>query len=222
MPETLNETRDEFLLAALPHVAFDGWTIKAMRAGAVELGRDPHDAERAFPGGPIDMIAHFTDLSDRRMVAATAKADHASMPTSERVVFAVRTRLEGNAPHREIIRRALSVLALPQNTALGVKLCYETVNIIWCALDDASMDFSYYTKRASLAAVYAATVLYWLNDDSPGFADTWRFLDRRIAEVMQIPKAMGRLGEAFEHLPDPLRSVRSFSGKCPGGSGGFR
>lgn len=207
----LQQRRDRILLETLPQVPFDGWTIKALRAGAVAAGRDPREAERAFPGGGLEMIAHFADLADRRMAAALAEAPLAAMRTPAKVALAVRTRLEQNAAHREAIRRALSILALPQNAPLAARLTYNTVGAIWYALGDKSADFSFYTKRASLGAVYAATVLYWLNDSSEGFADTWRFLERRLADVMRIPRLVARCGEAMGRLPDPFRLFRSFA-----------
>jgi ubiquinone biosynthesis protein COQ9 len=60
-------------------------------------------------------------------------------------------------------------------------------------LGDSSRDLNWYTKRATLSAVYAATVLFWLGDTSEGDADTWAFLDRRIDNVMQIEKAKAGL-----------------------------
>jgi ubiquinone biosynthesis protein COQ9 len=46
---SLTALRDAILLAALPHVPFDGWTRRAMRRGAAGIGRTASDADRAFP-----------------------------------------------------------------------------------------------------------------------------------------------------------------------------
>ena len=106
---------------------------------------------------------------------------------------------------------ALSVLALPPHAALGLRLVYETVDAIWYAAGDTATDFSFYTKRATLAGIYAATLLYWLEDRSPGFADTRAFLDRRLAEVARIGQARHRLQTALDRLPNPLRLLRASS-----------
>jgi ubiquinone biosynthesis protein COQ9 len=103
------------------------------------------------------------------------------------------------------MRRALSFLALPQHAALGARLLYRTVDTIWYAVGDRSTDFNFYTKRALLAAVYGATLLYWLDDRSDGFADSWGFLERRLDNVMGIPKLSARLRMAVRALPNPLR-----------------
>lgn len=60
--------------------------------------------------------------------------------------------------------------------------------MIWSGLGDSSRDVNWYSKRATLSAVYAASVLYWLGDHSEGRRDTRDFIDRRIDGVMQFEK----------------------------------
>jgi ubiquinone biosynthesis protein COQ9 len=108
-------------------------------------------------------------------------------------------------PHREAVRRSLTLMALPQNLPLGATLLYEVVDTLWHAAGDSSTDFNFYTKRGLLAGVYAATTLYWLDDRSEGNAATEAFLERRLAEVQAIP----RLKSAATRLPNPLRILRA-------------
>jgi ubiquinone biosynthesis protein COQ9 len=112
----------------------------------------------------------------------------AGMKVRDRIRSAVRIRLERHAGERDAARRALSLLALPLNAALGLKLLYRTVDAMWYAAGDTSVDFNFYTKRATLAGVYSATLLYWLNDRTEGGQGTWDFLDRRLDDVMRIEK----------------------------------
>jgi ubiquinone biosynthesis protein COQ9 len=126
----------------------------------------------------------------------------------ERIGLAVNLRLEIVEPWREAVRRALAILALPQNAPLAARLLYETVDGIWYAAGDSATDFSFYTKRATLAAIYAGTLLYWLEDRSAGFADTREFLDRRLADAARIGAARRRLSAGLGRLPNPLRLLR--------------
>jgi ubiquinone biosynthesis protein COQ9 len=127
----------------------------------------------------------------------------------ERVALAVNTRLEIVEPWREAVRRALTILSLPQNTPLAMRLLYETVDGIWYAAGDSATDLSFYAKRATLAGIYGATLLYWLDDRLPGFADTRAFLDRRLAGAARIGQARRRLQTALDRLPNPLRLLRT-------------
>ena len=200
--------RERLIDAAVAHVPFDGWGDKALAAAAQDLGIDPALARNAFPGGAVEMIECHSRLADRRMVADFEQADKTGLKLREKVALALRLRLTANAAHREAIRRALTILALPVNAPLAARLLYRTVDAVWYGLGDRSTDYNFYTKRMLLAGVYSATLLYWINDKSPESTESWAFLDRRIAEVMQIPRAMGRLGKLAEKLPDPLRFLR--------------
>lgn len=196
------------LKAALPEIPFEGWSAAALRAAARELGIGSDDVARAFPNDARDLIEYWGAVSDQEMLDELATVDLEVLKVRERIALAIKIRLMRQAAHREAMRRALSFLALPQNAALGTRLLYRTVDTIWYVAGDRSTDHNFYTKRALLAAVYAATVLYWVDDRSPGFEETWGFLDRRIANVMAIPKLTGRLGLRLRSLPNPLRLFR--------------
>lgn len=200
--------REQLLSATLPHIPFDGWTMVAFHAGMRDAGADPGLAANAFPGGMTEMIEYWNRLADRRMLESLAAIDLDSMKVRERVARAVRLRLEQAAAHREAVRRGVAFLALPQNGPLAARCLYRTVDAIWHAIGDRSTDHNFYTKRALLAGVCGATVLFWLNDRSPDAAATWAFLDRRIEDVMRIPKAMARVERLAERLPNPFRLFR--------------
>jgi ubiquinone biosynthesis protein COQ9 len=199
-PERMPE-RDAAMLAMLPHVAFDGWTKRALRAGIAAAGMPADEADLLFPLGTVDMIETFCDLADRRMEqAATALA---GTKLSGRVRAVIALRLEQNRPYKEAIRRALAVLALPQNARAAATCTARTVDAIWHAAGDRSADFSWYTKRAILTAVYSATVLYWLRDVSDDDAETLAFLDRRLAGVGRIGRLRRRVDGLLARRPRP-------------------
>lgn len=212
------ELRDLILLASLPHMVFEGWTHDAMAAGIDDLaGVDeigPDAGARVFPGGMSDLAVHFSDWADRRMVAEMAKHDVESLKIRERIALGVRSRLEVLAPHREAVRSCLAYQALPMNAGLTLKCGYKTVSEIWYATGDKSADFSFYTKRALLAPVLASTVLYWLadeGDDEGDFPDTWAFLDRRIADVLNFMQARSRMTKRLSLMPSPFSICKRFA-----------
>ena len=202
--------RTALIEAMLPEVAFDGWSRPALRAAARRIGMPSSEALALFPGGTADLVTCFSRWADRRMLdrLETQALDPLRIP--ERVALAVTTRLEIVAPWREAVCRALSALALPQHMPLGLRLLYQTVDDIWWATGDRATDFSFYTKRLTLAGIYAATVLYWLEDGSEDFADTRAFLEWRLAQVARLGRARQQLETAFERLPNPMRLLRPF------------
>jgi ubiquinone biosynthesis protein COQ9 len=155
------------------------------------------------------MIDYFNRWADERTVAALEAEGIGRLKVRERIARGVRLRLELTAPYREAVRLGMAHLTLPSNMPLVIKVVYRTVDALWHAAGDTATDFNFYTKRGLLAGVYAATVLYWINDRSPDSAESWAFLDRRIAEVMRVPPALARIGKLAERLPNPFRLLRA-------------
>ncbi len=198
------EIQDQIVLAMLPHASFDGWGDQTLAAGLDDAGLSRDVAARVFPGGMREIVGHWSAYSDRRMAEELATRDLESLRVYDRVALAIRVRIEVNTGYREAVRRAVSFLAMPQNAEVGVRCTYDTVNAMWYAAGDRSTDYSYYTRRAFLAAIYGAAILYWLDDDSEGSNDTWSFLDRRIEDVMKLPELQSRLTSAVEEFAAPL------------------
>ena len=203
------ERETERLIAAmLPDVAFDGWSGHALRNAARRADIPLGEAMALFPRGAPDLIAAFSRWADRQMLERLAEIPAEPAGLSRRVVLAMQLRFAVLAPWREAVRRGLSVLAMPSNALLGLRLLYDTVDAIWHGVGDESTDFRFYTKRATLAGIYAAAVLFWLDDRSPGFANTQAFIDRRLADLHRLTGLRERLASAAESLPNPFRLLR--------------
>jgi ubiquinone biosynthesis protein COQ9 len=200
--------KDALLEGALPNVLFDGWTRAALKAGAAALDLTDDEIDRRFPGGAAEAMFWLDDWADRRMIEALAALDLTAMKTPQRIAAAVLARLALLAPYREAVGRAMAAKASPSGAVQAARILWRTVDLIWYAAGDTATDFNYYTKRALLASVYSATLLYWLNDRSEGEADTALFLDRRLADIARIPKLKGSLTEAVRRLTGPFQLLR--------------
>ncbi len=181
------DVKDQLLDAALNHVPFDGWTQASFQAAIADTGIEPALARALCPRGAVDLALAFHARADARMLDRIASADIGAMRFRDKITAAVRFRLEV-VQDKEVVRRGTTLFALPQYAADGAGAIWGTCGLIWEALGDTSEDVNWYTKRASLSAVYTSTVLFWLGDDSPGHEATWAFLDRRIENVMQFEK----------------------------------
>ncbi|MEN8934228.1 COQ9 family protein [Planktotalea arctica] len=184
--------KDQLLDAALIHVAFDGWTEATFTAAVQDAGLEIGVARSACPRGALDLAITYHLRGDADMLARYAQEDLSALRYSEKIATLVRFRLEA-ATDKEAVRRGTTLFALPHHAADGAKLIWGTADAIWIALGDTSRDSNWYSKRATLSAVYSATVLFWLGDQSEDHADTWAFLDRRIADVMRIEKVKAQV-----------------------------
>ncbi len=203
------QLRERLVEAILPEVAFDGWSQHALKRAARKSGIEEEEALALFPGGTASLVEEFGRWVDRRMEESLLRAPPPKGASlSQRVRRALIVRLEIMAPWREALRHALAILALPQNGPLALRLLYESADRIWYAAGDEATDFSWYTKRLTLAAILAATLLYWLDDRSANFVDTLGFLDRRLEDVATFGAARQRLRSFFSAAPNPLRLFR--------------
>ena len=184
--------REKLLVSAVEHVPVDGGSQTSLRRAAEENGVSEGLAELAFPT-IRDLVIYYVNQIDTNMVAALTEHSLADMRIRDRITLAVRSRIEALVTYREAERRALAYMSLPQNAATSAKCLSKTVDLMWRAIGDTSTDFSFYTKRATLAGVYGATLLYWMSDLSEDYEDTWAFLDRRIDDVMKIEKAKAKM-----------------------------
>ncbi len=199
----LHEVREALLAEVLTLAAFEGWTLQVLAAAARNLNIEPAKAKLAFPKGKEDLLAYASHHADDEMQAALEAHDLASLKIREKITLAVRLRLEVMLRDKDSAARAVHTLALPHNAPLAAKLTYDTVDAIWRAIGDTSSDFNFYTKRATLAGVYSTTLMRFFGDDSEDHANTWAFLDRRIANVMQFEKVKAKVRKASADWRSP-------------------
>ena len=180
--------------AMLVHVPFDGWSWTALEQGAIDMDFETklnfEDRKKIyydlFKNGPIDFIETFSKIIDDEMEknyeSLAIKPDR--VPQKIKTIILIRLHL--SQKYKEAVRSSLSLTAIPKNSKQSLKILYRTCHKIWKIAGDTSTDFSFYTKRASLAAVYSSTLLFWLNDNSSTQDETEAFLDRRLKDISKI------------------------------------
>jgi ubiquinone biosynthesis protein COQ9 len=190
-------TLDELAVHLGPAIAdaaiFDGWTGEAVRNAAQMQGADPDVAALAFKGGAMDMIAAWIESVDAAMALALPSQKLAGMKIRERIRALVQFRLDAVAGQEEALRRAQAIMAMPQNVPAALKRGWKSADLMWRLAGDTATDYNHYTKRATLSALYAATLTAWLNDTSEGKAESRAFLERRIDDVMQFEKVKAKV-----------------------------
>jgi ubiquinone biosynthesis protein COQ9 len=202
---TLDELRAALAPRIAPNAVFDGWSDKALAMAASELGVPAPRARLCFPGGAPEMIDAWFDAIDRATAAAFPLERIEAMKIRERIRALVMFRLELVQPHKEALRRALAILAQPQNLALAARLGWRAADRMWRIAGDRATDFNHYSKRVILMGVYGSTILVYLDDESDGLAVTRAFLDRRIDDVMRFEKMKAGWRGSRERLPSLSR-----------------
>ncbi len=210
-PLPADPTLDEVRAALAPMIArnagFDGWSDAAVHAAADEAGVDRDVAKLAFNDNAIDMIDAWIDSIDMELAHRLPAEKLAAMKIRDRITALLATRLEIMAPDRESLRRAMAIMAMPQNLVRSAKIGWRSADRMWRLAGDTASDFNHYTKRMTLSAVYASTLSVFVNDDSDNFADARAFLDRRIDNVMQFEKVKFQAKQRQEYVPSLSRFI---------------
>ena len=213
--ETLekNQIRINLIRAMLTHVPFDGWTWKAMEQGAIDIGFEKKKSSSLrtkifkdlFKNGSIDFIDIFSEIIDLEVKENYNLIESKPERVPEKIKKIIMIRLNLCQKYKEAVRSSISLTAIPVNTKISLNILYRTCNSIWRIAGDKSTDFSFYTKRISLAAVYTSTLLFWLNDNSNDNIETEFFLDRRLKDISKI-----------SNLKKPLSDVLKFKNNFDG------
>ena len=193
----LDDLRRTLAPAIAEAAAFDGWSDAAVRGAAQSIGLSPDLALLAFTpvrgNRAMAMIAAWIAHVDAAMIEAAPAAELATLPVRARIRRLVVARLNAIAGHEEALRRALAIMAMPQNLPKAARLGWASADAMWRHAGDTAADFNHYTKRATQAGLYAATLSAFVGDTSDGKAETLAFLDRRIEGVMRFEKAKAGL-----------------------------
>lgn len=205
-------TLDELRLALAPDIAasavFDGWNETALEAAAEMAGVDVDVAKLAFPSGSgqaMDMIDAWIANVDDAMAKEWPQERLAVLKIRERIRTLVAFRLEAVEHIDEAVRRAMSVMAMPQNAPRSLQLGWRSADIMWRLAGDTATDYNHYTKRAILAGIYSATLAVFVNDTSEGKVKTHEFLERRIDGVMKFEKVKAQFLNSDRELPSVTR-----------------
>ena len=189
-----NQIRFDLIKAMLTHVPFDGWTWESMEQGAKDIGFEKKKTlslrikifKGLFKNGSIDFIDIFSEMIDLEVKEKYESIESKPDKIPEKIKKIIMIRLNLCEKYKEAVRSSISLTAIPKNTKISLNILYRTCNSIWRMAGDKSTDFSFYTRRMSLAAVYTSTLLFWLNDKSNDNVETEFFLDRRLNDISKI------------------------------------
>ncbi|XP_067158852.1 ubiquinone biosynthesis protein COQ9, mitochondrial [Apteryx mantelli] len=204
--ESEEQLQHRILTAALEFVPEHGWTAEAIAEGAKTLGLSVA-AAGMFHSDGSELILHFVSQCNTKLAELLEQeqklvqlGETEKKATDQFLRDALEARLRMLIPYIEKWPQALSILLLPHNIPSGFNLLTSMIDDIWHYAGDQSTDFNWYTRRAVLTGIYNTTELVMMQDSSPDFEETWRFLENRVADAMNMgntAKQVQSTGEAL-------------------------
>lgn len=203
------EEKDKILNAALNFVPNFGWNQQSIAAGAQSIGFSGI-AHGMFPREGYDLVNHFYIKCNEELVEILSKEaltrDSRRTAVTNFVQNALEQRLRMLLPHIDNWYQAMSLMVMPANIPDATKNLYTMVDDVCYYAGDRSTNFSWYTKRAGVAAAYAVTELVLIQDKSEGFADTWTFLSKSIQQLSEADKFCKQTEAVLTGMPSFVES----------------
>ncbi|KIW89414.1 rpsU-divergently transcribed protein [Cladophialophora bantiana CBS 173.52] len=193
-PPPFPETQDRILSAAISRVPQHGFTEMALALGAKDAGYLDVTIQ-LFPRGVFDLINYHL-VTQRLALKDTVQFPKGStLGLGAKLKTLTMARLRANADVIHQWQGALGQMSLLENIPASVKELNALSDEIWYLAGDTTVDFSWYTKRASLAAVYASSEMFMTTDTSNDFSATDEFLDRRLRDLQLLGDTLGGLSQ---------------------------
>ncbi len=187
------QIQDQILERVLEDVPFDGWTWSLAYNASEELGFEKEMADAVFPNKLQDLLVHFSDWTDRKTLEKLNEIDSDTLRIRDKIEVAVKAQLEVLEPHRECVKLSSAYWLYPFRKLQAAKIVWRSADHIWNWAGDTATDYNHYTKRALLSGVMVSTTVFWLNDESDGYKDSYAFLSRRIENVLRFGKLASKI-----------------------------
>jgi ubiquinone biosynthesis protein COQ9 len=197
----MSSLRLRILDASLAFVPSLGFTQAALVAGAESLSLSPAAAGAAAPrpgtSAPAALVLHWLEGANTELVTELRGLDKTGLDA--RGVLAVglsgRVRQWGAVGGERWAAGLGEVVKDPFHARASFHQHTGLVSALWGCAGDRSTDLRWYTRRASLSAVYGATELFFVQDKSPANEATLAFLKDRLAQVDGLDLLHSRLKE---------------------------
>ncbi|PGH30442.1 rpsU-divergently transcribed protein [[Emmonsia] crescens] len=204
--DTYTPEQSAILSAAVNHIPEHGFTTHSLTLGARDAGYLDVSLQLFPDGGEIELISYW--LGSRRgmlrrkvesgeMFGKSEAGEAGGLRVEEKVVVLILERLKMNEEIIEHWQDALATMSLPFNIAPSISELYALSSDILHLANDHSVDSSWYTKRLSVATVYASADVFMTEDTSPGFTATKEFVERQLSDVNFVT---GSLSEVKRYL----------------------
>ena len=192
--------KQKILREALRIVELEGWHSQLLVESSKAASLNNNTGLLLFPGGVGELVEFFINMIDQEMLQSFNFDEMSKMRAHEKVRYCIICRLKILNKYQIVCEKTIQFLSMPSHLKLSIKTVWQTVDYIWRkVVHDQSTDFSYYTKRMILMAVYSSTLMYWLSDDSKDKVETISFLDRRLNDVGKIHQIKKKISSVFEH-----------------------
>ncbi|KAI3392244.1 hypothetical protein diail_5964 [Diaporthe ilicicola] len=170
------------------------WHLVSQReslAGKARALFENEEAQRLGVGAKVEMLTWERLMGNKHVIWKLQEVGQGGFPDCA-VAFLRHSLLE--ILTERTTEQALAIMAQASYVSVSLGGLAKLSDEIWFLVGDTTVDPSWYTKRASLSAIYASTELFMTSDQSIGFLETRKFLQRRLSETQEIGGTLRSIG----------------------------
>ena len=193
----------EILKISKKIVIEEGWS-KNLSKKLIENKIKSTDLTYLFPNGYMDILNFALSQVNEALEKKIKKINIINFPVSKRVKKILSLRLNILNEDKIFYKKTFNHLLLPHNTKLMKKNLYNTVDNIWYFAGDNSTDFSFYTKRFSLAIIYVNALFVFYNKN---IQESELNIENNLKKISKIPKIKNRFAFIKDNLPIFLKGI---------------
>ena len=207
----MNKTENKFyykkklsiLEDAKKHIIRDGWSKNIFNKISKNKLKKT-DLIFLFPNGYMDLLILALNEINTNLENKIKKINIINFPLSKRIKKILLFRLEILNKDKIFYKKTFNHLLLPQHSKTMKKNLYSSVDYMWYLAGDNSTDFSFYTKRLTLAGIYTNALFVFFNKD---IEEAVSSIEINLKRLSKIPKIKERFSFIKDNLPVFLKGI---------------
>ena len=180
----------------------DGWSEKIFQK-LIDQKFIKSDLNYLFPNGYTDLLIFSLNEINIELEKKIKKINIINFPLSKRIKKILLMRLEILNNDLIFFRKTFNHLLLPKNSKIMKKNLYNSIDNMWYLAGDSSTDFSFYTKRIILAAIYTNSLFVLYNKNLKNAESN---IDKNLKRISKIPKIKEKFSFIKENMPIFIKS----------------
>ena len=182
----LETKRTEIFKISIQYIQDNGWNKNLFKLVSNNSEYSYDEILALFPNYHIDLLKFYFNQLNEEMSSSFDNLENIPSKTHKKIREIILLRLNIYAKQKKLIKKTYFTIILPRYSKISSLLLFKTVDQMWFIAGDQSTDFNYYSKRAILATIYSATVLFFLRNNFD-LVKTTDFLDNQLFKVSKIP-----------------------------------
>ncbi len=181
----------------------EGWSKNVLKK-LINNKLSSTDLVYLFPNGYLDLLKLALNEINNKLEDKIKKINIINFPLSKRIKKILSIRMKILDDDKIFYKKTFNHLILPQNSKLMKINLYKSIDTMWYLAGDNSTDFSFYTKRISLALIYVNALYVLFNR---GVNEAEINIDKNLKKISKIPKIKDRFSFIKDNLPIFLKGL---------------